>query len=122
MPAIKAIEARLNVRDVLRSARFYDQWLGFKANVVWPEGAPEFAILSRDGLRVQLTKGGAAGSLWLDVVDIEAFHSLIEQSVPIEWGPEVFFYQRREFAFKDPDGNLIILSEITTDPPTCEEP
>jgi catechol 2,3-dioxygenase-like lactoylglutathione lyase family enzyme len=122
MPAIKAIEARMNVQDVSRSVRFYEQLLGFKASVVWPEGAPAFAILSRDGLRVQLSKGGAASSLWLDVVDIETFHSLIKQNVAIEWGPEVFFYQRREFAFNDPDGNLIILSEITTDPPTCEEP
>lgn len=120
MPAIKAIEARLNVQDVPRSARFYEQLLGFEANVVWPEDAPSFAILSRNGLRVQLSRGGTASSLWLDVVDIDAFHSLIKQSVAIEWGPEVFFYQRREFAFNDPDGNLIILSEITTDPPTCE--
>ena len=37
-----------------------------------------------------------------------------------EWGPEVYFYHRREFAFRDPDGHWVILSEVTDDPPTCE--
>jgi len=41
--------------------------------------------------------------------------------VTIEWGPEVYFYQRREFAFRDPDGHLIIISEETDDPVTAAE-
>jgi len=41
--------------------------------------------------------------------------------VTVEWGPEVYFYQRREFAFRDPDGHLIIISEETDDPVTAAE-
>jgi catechol 2,3-dioxygenase-like lactoylglutathione lyase family enzyme len=123
MPAIKAIEARMNVRDMSRSVRFYEQLLGFKSSVIWPPDSPEFVILDRDGHRVQLAKGtsDATNALWFEVVDIHAFHAAIKENVAIEWGPEVYSYGRREFAFKDPDGYLIILSEITTDAPTCEE-
>jgi hypothetical protein len=39
--------------------------------------------------------------------------------VTIEWGPEVYFYHRREFAFHDPDGHLIVISEETDDPVTA---
>jgi hypothetical protein len=39
----------------------------------------------------------------------------------VEWGPEVYSYGRRELGFRDPDGSWVILSEVTSDPPTCAE-
>ena len=57
-------------------------------------------------------------TLYLDVEDALAMHEELQGRVAIEWGPEVYFYQRREFAFRDPDGHLIIISEETDDPPT----
>ena len=39
--------------------------------------------------------------------------------LPIQLGPEVYWYGRREFAVRDPDGYLLIFSERTSDPPTC---
>ena len=39
----------------------------------------------------------------------------------IEWGPEVYAYHRREFAFRDPDGHLVIVSEETDDPVTADD-
>jgi catechol 2,3-dioxygenase-like lactoylglutathione lyase family enzyme len=68
-----------------------------------PRESPPFAILRRDGLRLQLGRreNGARAA--------------------IEWGPEVYAYHRREFAFRDPDGHVVILSEVTDDPPTCRE-
>jgi hypothetical protein len=39
----------------------------------------------------------------------------------VEWGPEVYRYARRELAVRDPNGYLVILSEETSDPPTCVE-
>jgi aminoglycoside 6'-N-acetyltransferase len=93
-----------------------------------PDDSPHFAILSRDGLRLQLGRredlsvptSHHAGTLWLDVAGLGDLYSTVEGKVNIEWGPEVYSYHRREFAFKDPDGHLVILSEVTTDPPTCE--
>ena len=125
MPRIKAIEARLAVADVARSVAFFQTTLGFRTTTLWPQQQAEFAILDRDGLRVQLGKYGkgarphAGASLWLDVEDLAALHAHVKGLVNIEWGPEVYAYGRREFGFRDPDGNWVILSEPTSDPPTC---
>ena len=56
-----------------------------------------------------------------DVSDAAGLHEALKGKVTIEWGPEVYFYHRREFAFHDPDGHLIIISEETDDPVTCVE-
>jgi catechol 2,3-dioxygenase-like lactoylglutathione lyase family enzyme len=96
---------------------------------MWPDDSPQFAILSRDGLRLQLGRSEsdtrsaqrAPCTLWLDVAEIGELYSAVKEKVSIEWGPDVYFYHRREFAFRDPDGHLVILSEVTDDPPTCEE-
>ena len=129
MPTIQAIETRLIVRDVKRSAAFYADVLGFDIGTLWPDDSPQFAILHRDGLRLQLGKrhGPSAGesepgcTLWLDVSGVVDLHSAIKEKVSIEWGPEVYFYHRREFAFRDPDRHLVIVSEVTSDPVTCPE-
>ena len=126
MPRVKAIEARLSVSDVERSAAFFSNTLGFEIGTRWPQQKPEFAILLRDGLRLQLGRAerddvglGAAATLWLDVEELPALHASIAKQTTIEWGPEVYSYGRREFGFRDPDGNWVILSEVTSDPPTC---
>jgi catechol 2,3-dioxygenase-like lactoylglutathione lyase family enzyme len=129
MPSIKAIEARIDVANVTRSAAFYADVLGFEVGPLWPDPLPQFAILNRDGLRLQLGRredtsvraSHPACTLWFDVAGLADLHSTIKEKVNIEWGPEVYFYQRREFAFRDPDGYLVILSEVTDDPPTCEK-
>lgn len=129
MSTIKAIEARLAVADVKRSADFYTSVLSFSVGTLWPENEPEFAILHRDGLRLQLGKRDTpvtdipneSCTLCLDVSDALELHASIKSKVNIDWGPEVYFYHRREFAFKDPDGHGIIISEVTADPVTCNE-
>jgi hypothetical protein len=130
VPTIKSIEARLDVADVTRSARLYAATLGLEVGTVWPEESPQFAILGRDGVRLQLGRSESASTvavsptstLWLDVEGVEEWHSRISRDVRIEWGPEVYWYGRREFGFRDPDHHLIVLSEVTGDPPTCERP
>lgn len=125
MPSIKSIETRLHVADVARSVTFYGNLLGFKADTLWPQHSPEFAILNNHSLRLQLAKHAStsaqtqACTLWLDVAGVSDLHSSIKDKVGVEWGPEVYAYGRREFAFKDPDGHLVILSEVTSDPPSC---
>ena len=125
MSTLKAIEARLGVGDVKRSAAFYQNMLGFSIGTLWPEETPEFAILHRDGLRLQLGKRAAAtgdsSTLCLDVSGALEMHATLSPNVAIEWGPEVYFYHRREFAFRDPDGHMIIVSEVTNDPVTCHD-
>jgi catechol 2,3-dioxygenase-like lactoylglutathione lyase family enzyme len=125
MPTIKAIETRHPVTDVKRSVAFYSNVLGLNTSTLWPDDSPQFAILNRDGLRLQLgaSDRGSVGActLFFDVSDAAALHSEITKNVDIEWGPEVYFYHRREFAFRDPDGHMVIVSEVTNDPITCPE-
>ena len=129
MASLLSISPRLHIADHARSVAFYRDVLGFTVDAVFPEEQPRFALLSRDGVQIQI--GGPAGkktdaerptvTLYLDVDDALALHAELKDKVAIEWGPEVFFYQRREFAFRDPDGHLIIVSEETDDPPTHRE-
>jgi uncharacterized glyoxalase superfamily protein PhnB len=85
--------------------------------------------MSRNGVGLQIGGIDANKSdddrptvtLYLDVDDARALHEELQRKVAIEWGPEVYFYQRREFAFRDPDGHLIIVSEATDDPPDFVE-
>jgi hypothetical protein len=50
-----------------------------------------------------------------------AIHSALVDHAEIEWGPEVYWYGRREFAIRDPIGYLIIFSEAKTDAATCQD-
>jgi len=105
---------------------FYRDVLGFTVDAVFPEENPQFALLSRDGVGLQI--GGPEArkmnenpptvTLYFEADDVRGLHAELKDRVAIEWGPEVYFYQRREFAFRDPDGHLIIMSEETDDPPT----
>lgn len=126
MPKIKACEPRLSVSDLPRSLEFYCERLGFIYGAGFPDGAPTFALLTRDGAGLQLSQAAAGQvvgetTVWLDTEGVLDEHARLRESVTIEWGPEVYFYGRREFAVRDPDGHLIIFSEETDDPPTCAE-
>jgi uncharacterized glyoxalase superfamily protein PhnB len=125
----RALEARLHVHDLARALQFYVGVLGFRVTSVFPDTvAPIFAMLARDHVYLQL--GGAGGTravetpstctLWLDVTDAQGLWEQLRTMTTIEWGPQVFFYGRREFAVRDPDGNLLVFSEETSDPPSCE--
>ncbi len=129
MPTYRTLEPRLHVADFAASLAFYRDVLGFTVETVFPPQAPSFAILTRD--RVALQLGGPGGgkdpamaascTLYFDVRDVQGEHARLKGLVPIEWGPEVYFYRRREFAVRDPDGHLVVLSEPTDDPVTCRE-
>ena len=120
---------RLPVTHLARTIAFYVDLLKFRIGVLWPDVAPTFCVLDRDQLslgfftsdavRGEVTIGTA--DLYLAVDDVQSLHAELKDRVPIEWGPEVYFYGRREFAIRDPDGYLLIFTEPTDDPPTCPE-
>ena len=124
---IQAIVARLPVANLSISVDFYRRVLGFSEIDLWPDcSRPTFAILRSGTLELQLSqregptsvdsKRAEPASLWCDVEGIEALHRAVVRTVAVEWGPEVYSYGRQEFAIRDPDGHLIVLSESA--PPT----
>ena len=127
MPRLHSLEPRLHIADFQRSVAFYRDVLGFEVMATFPEDSPSFALLSRDGVGIQIggidaAKDAAAAptvTLYFDVSDAMGLFEELKNKVTIEWGPEVFFYHRREFAFRDPDGHLVIVSEETEDPVTA---
>jgi len=129
MPLFHSLEPRLHIADYQRSLAFYRDVLGFEVMVEFPEKKPTFAMLERDSVAIQIGGPEAAKSpanaptctFYFDVEDALALHEELKTKVAVEWGPEVYFYHRREFAFRDPDGHLIIISEETDDPVTAEE-
>jgi catechol 2,3-dioxygenase-like lactoylglutathione lyase family enzyme len=126
-PRLTAVVPRLPVADLGRTVAFYTRTLGFRVSALWPDDRPTFAILDRDSVslgfftpdavRGQVTIGTA--DLYVGAEDVLGLHAAIRDSVKVEWGPEVFFYGRREFAVRDPDGYLLIFTEPTDDPPDC---
>jgi catechol 2,3-dioxygenase-like lactoylglutathione lyase family enzyme len=120
------VSPRLPVVDLQATVAFYTEMLGFELGLLWPKSAPTFAILERDGVTVQFhhadnLRRDQADNVMLsfDVNDARALHAQLDGRVPVEWGPEVYWYGRREFGIRDPNGYLAIFSEETADPPTC---
>ncbi|MBX7104486.1 MAG: VOC family protein [Gemmataceae bacterium] len=123
MPQLYSVTPRISVGDLERSIAFYRDLLGFRVGAVFPPESPTFALLEGGRVALQLSMEQPPGTttIYFEVDDAAAWHELLKNRVPIAWGPEVYFYQRREFAVMDPDGHMIILSSETTDPPTCRE-
>jgi catechol 2,3-dioxygenase-like lactoylglutathione lyase family enzyme len=122
----KTVSPRLPIADARRTVQFYTERLGFCASL-WPENSPTFLLLDRDEVRLAFdvvpgcepkSRESTCG-FYLEVADVLAAHEAIRNHAQVEWGPEVYFYGRREFAIRDPDGYLIIFTEKTDDPPTC---
>jgi catechol 2,3-dioxygenase-like lactoylglutathione lyase family enzyme len=115
---------RLPIRSLEGTLRFYEDVLGFEAGDPWPEDDPTFVVMRRDDVMLQFLlaqPGEAVGhvTIAINVSDAKAVHAALKDRVKIEWGPEVYWYGRREFSFRDPDGYPIIISEETSDPPDC---
>jgi catechol 2,3-dioxygenase-like lactoylglutathione lyase family enzyme len=122
------VAPRVPVADLGRAVAFYNEVLKFKVGLLWPDEAPTFAILEHDGVCIQFqvadefrAEAAQRVNLCFDVDDVRALHATLQGKVIVEWGPEVYWYGRREFAIRDRSGYLLIFSEETADPPTCHE-
>ena len=126
--SFQRVVPRLPAAELKPAVEFYVNLLGFKLGLLWPESAPTFAILDRDHVSVQFCLAESPGevvleraTLCFDVDDVRALHASLEGRIAVEWGPEVYWYGRREFAIRDPTGYLLIFSEQTDDPPMRPE-
>jgi hypothetical protein len=120
------IQPRLPVTALRVSYQFYHGVLGFDCPNGEPSESEHFAILQRDSVGLQLVTASpdhpvGRMTIWIQVADTLAEHERIRGRVPVEWGPEVYWYGCREFAVLDPDGHRIIFSSPTDEAPTCIE-
>jgi catechol 2,3-dioxygenase-like lactoylglutathione lyase family enzyme len=124
-----AVTPRLPVANLQATIDFYSRHLGFPPTLLWPEHDPTFVLLHRDGVTLGFFtptehQTGPIGyaELHLDITGLSDLHDRLKQSLSFAWGPEIYSYGRRECAFMDPSGYLVILSESTSEPPTSSEP
>jgi catechol 2,3-dioxygenase-like lactoylglutathione lyase family enzyme len=120
------VSPRLPIRDLERTIAFYEDLLGFEAGDPWPEDDPSFVLMRRDGVVLQFilaqpNEHVGNVTISLNVDDALAIHQAVAGKVEVEWGPEVYWYGRREFSFRDPDGYALIISAETSDPVESQE-
>jgi catechol 2,3-dioxygenase-like lactoylglutathione lyase family enzyme len=116
--AFRDVTPFLKTKDLAQTIEFYVDLLGFVVDSQWPADNPTNCIL--DNGQVHLAFGtdpqnwyaapGLSGQLWIDVDNVLALHASLVGKVPVEWGPEVYSYGRREFAIKDCNGYFLTFS------------
>jgi len=110
----------LQVRDLERSAQFYEQYLGLNRSPAGPPHAVVFetrpvAFAVRDLLPgfspTSTAQPGAGMALWLHATDTQAIHdTLAAAGIPITGAPFDGPFGRT-FTFADPDGYQITLHD-----------
>jgi catechol 2,3-dioxygenase-like lactoylglutathione lyase family enzyme len=115
-----AIAPRFFVADILVSAAYYRDVLGFTINRLWGD-PPCFCMPHRDGLTIMLgtiedkariRPNGSDGESWdayVWVRDADAlFAEFSARGADIAYAPvDRNYYGNREFALRDPDGYII---------------
>jgi catechol 2,3-dioxygenase-like lactoylglutathione lyase family enzyme len=103
----------LLVPDVLATADYYRQALGFRSD---PGAAtPEYSVVWRDNAAVHLAKGekpptGVRIFFW--VKDVNAlYQDVLAQGVPIATPIATRPYGIRDFAIQDPNGILLVFAQ-----------
>jgi catechol 2,3-dioxygenase-like lactoylglutathione lyase family enzyme len=120
------------VQDVVRTAEYYRDVLGFHIVSYWdgerrtltPTSPPPFGIVQRDD--VQLFFYRAGGRIERDEGGYHAyFHVKGVDALGQEWrsrganildGPEDMVYGQREIVIKDPNGLILAFGEATSGP------
>jgi catechol 2,3-dioxygenase-like lactoylglutathione lyase family enzyme len=106
----------ITVRDVERATRFYVDVLGFSLD--FETGAPHFVsglfkdavqlmLIGSDGVNVRQQPGTANLNFFADEVD-ELFSACRDAAVEVIIEPGDRDYGQRDFAIRDPDGNVLV--------------
>jgi catechol 2,3-dioxygenase-like lactoylglutathione lyase family enzyme len=121
---LRSVAPMLPVREVERAARWYSEVLGFRAHLFRRAAPYVFAVLGRDGVEIMLqaTPADAApdgAGAYLRMTGVGAFYrELVDAgrvaiAEPLSRRP----YGDTEFAIRDPDGHLLVFSELLPERP-----
>jgi len=116
------------VEDAVKSAEYYRDVLGFSFNRYWGE-PPCFVTLGRDGVEFFLSGNGTKGLVrpnrmahpdftwdaYLKCRDGDALYREFKaKGAQITRGPEVKFYEMKEFELRDCNGYIICFGQDTS--------
>jgi catechol 2,3-dioxygenase-like lactoylglutathione lyase family enzyme len=126
--AFRAVSPCFLVDDVVKSAEYYRDVLGFHFRRYWGE-PPCFVILLRDSIEISLNNPGGTGlarpnrkahpdapwDAYIWVVDISVLHQELQsKGAKIIRGPEDTFYDTREIAIEDCNGYVLCFGQDTS--------
>lgn len=116
----------LLVEDMPMSVRFYEDVLGFKTEISFPEKDPIFVQVGRNGVHVMLyarsdfeneipklkrVKMGGSTLLYIKAEGIRDFYNEIQKKVTVVQSIHETTYGALEFTIEDCNGYLIAFSE-----------
>lgn len=116
----------LLVEDMPKTLRFYQEMLGFRPEIIFPQTNPVFAQVSRDDIRIMLydrsefeneipklkkLKMGGTTLLYIKAKNLKGFYDKIKNQVKIIQPYRKTDYGAWEFTFEDLNGYLIAFSE-----------
>jgi predicted enzyme related to lactoylglutathione lyase len=126
---LRAISPCFLVEDVVKTAEYYRDILGFHFDRYWGE-PPCFVILLRDSIEISLSNPGgtfaprpnrkahpdAPWDAYIWVADLKAIEGeLRSKGAKIIRGPEDTFYHTREIEIEDCNGYVICFGQDTSD-------
>lgn len=118
---LKSVAPQLVVADVVATAEYYRNVLGFKILGYFAE-PPIYSIVQRDGVEIHFGKAEAAGAsnstvragsfdLYVWVTDIDAiFEELTASGAEIIEGPVKRVYESTEVVVRDCNGYVIVFA------------
>lgn len=122
-PGTIVVSPQFVVRDVAKTAAWYQDVLGFRTLGQWGE-PPEYAIVARDDVRVHLgraaegariRKNRDAAEIWDAYVEcrgMDALHDAFRgRGATIVRGPQNAEYDMRELVVRTPDGHDLCFGE-----------
>jgi uncharacterized glyoxalase superfamily protein PhnB len=127
MPELKSSAPCFPVADVAKTLRWYEEYLGFTGHPFPPDGPPAFGVMVRDRIEIMLQRiedyqkpdlydlrgGGGVWDAYIRMKDVKEFYEKVKDRVEIVRRLEKQFYGDWEFEVKDPNGYVLVFSELT---------
>lgn len=126
-PAFESLSPNLIVGDVGRSVDFYVEKLGFELVFSVPDQRPynwamvqlgpvtmmfqTLPSITEDLPDLRLKAGEISGTFYIKVRNLDALLDSIKQKMALAVELRTTFYGAREFAVRDPDGNVLMFAE-----------
>ena len=125
MPRLYKSAARFPVADIGATVHWYEEHLGF-TSYPFPKTEPyAFASLVRDDVEIMLQRiegyqkpdlyalrGGGVWDAYIRMEGVKVFYDLVRERISVIRPLEKQFYGDWEFEVKDPNGYVLVFSEL----------